>query len=791
MHDQGGRALRIASKVFLVGGIPIVIAAVIATASWFLLREADRARSGAVIAGVVYRDLLLASAERDRFPTDPAAERGRTAARFFQLTTFAAQNLASLADNTRNPAQADAVASAGRNLKNYDAQMRRLVQSTERNDRLTREMSERATGLVLLTDQARTRQHASNADIVGSVSEKDQRLRSIREIVDQAQNLRAVIATSQFKINIIGATEGPQVSFAEGLVRNAARDLERSLQAAGRNADARSLEQLLAAWDATRAAGASVGDPLGSTADLVDWCERLLKVDGSAERSLHEEVGQLLTYSIEANETEQATQNIAIAALKLGQRTSNALDSRNVVEARAALEESEELGATMARLPISPLIQTEMIESLDQWRNRLATTLEGLEEQNAAIAGMNEAAMSLTGVARELNDTFTGDADRLGTTTRMILLIGATIGLFFGSYAAIVVARSIVQPLQRVQQSMLRLAEDPAGGGVSDAHRTDELGDMARAANFFVDEIVAREGALREAVQRADSALADLQRTQAELIQAEKLASLGQLVAGVAHEINTPVGVALTTATVMEQEAKAFSTTAGSQPLLRSQLMGFIERMSEGTHLLAMNLSRAANLVHSFKQVAADQVSGERRAIALRAWLDELVLSLSPILRKRGLAVEIDCPEGVMAETYPGALGQVLTNLVVNAATHAFEEGQGGTLKIAASEIGADRIRLVVSDDGRGVPAENLPRIFDPFFTTARQKGSTGLGLHIVYNLVSQTLRGRIEASSGARAGTSFTIEIPRIAPMPEGQQAAAARPAGKPGVRAKEGAPS
>ena len=325
--------LRIASKVFLVGGIPIVIAAVIATASWFLLREADQARDGAVTAGVVYRDLLLASAERDRFPTDPPAARSRTAARFFQLTALAAQNLASLADNTRSPEQAEAVASAGRNLASYDAQMRRLVQSTERNDQLTREMGERASGLIALTDQARTRQHASNADIVGSVSEKDQRLRDIREIVDQAQNLRAVIATSQFRLNIIGATEGPQVSFAEGLVRNTARDLMRSLQAAGRSADAKVLEGLLATWDATRVEGGSKGDPFRSTTDLVDWCERLLKVDGSAERALHEEVAQLLTYSVEANETEQATQNIAIAALKLGQRTSQALANRDIGEA--------------------------------------------------------------------------------------------------------------------------------------------------------------------------------------------------------------------------------------------------------------------------------------------------------------------------------------------------------------------------------------------------------------------------------------------------------------------------
>jgi signal transduction histidine kinase len=762
--------------VFLVGAIPIVIAAVIAVASWFLLREADRARAGAVLAGGVYRDLLVATAERDRFSMTRPADRSPSVQRFFELTERAGADLGSLAANTRSPDQKSAVERASRNLERYNDLMRKLVASTERSDRLVGEMVERAAALVSLTDEARTRQHASNADIVASVSEKDQRLRAIRDTVDAAQTLRAAVAVAEAHRPAPDATQG---SFSVAEVRHAGLDLQRALETTGRKDEAAELQRLLAAYDPQDGSLPPQPNRDRAGAALIDWCERLLKVDGSAERALHEEVGQLLTYSIEANETEQATQNIAIAALKLGQRTSDALAARDIAAASASLRESDELGATMARLPISPLIQSEMIEALAQWRGRLATTAEGLGEQKATMLAMDAAAVELTEGARLLNDTFTGDADRLGTTTRTILLVGATIGLLFGTYAALVVARSIVRPLRRVQQSMLRLADNPEAGGVSDADRSDELGDMARAANFFVDEIVARETELRAAVQRADAALTDLRRTQDELIQAEKLASLGQLVAGVAHEINTPVGVALTTATVMDQEAKAFAQAAQGGQLLRSQLSEFTERMQEGSRLLAMNLSRAGDLVHSFKQVAADQVSGERRRIDLRTWLQELVTSLSPVIRKRGISVDIDCPEGLSVETYPGALGQVLTNLVVNAAVHGYGGREGGALHLRVTEPDGERIRLRVTDEGRGIPSADLPRIFDPFFTTARQKGSTGLGLHIVYNLVVQTLRGRIKVESVPGQGTTFRIDLPRDLPAPAEPVATRAAPAG------------
>ncbi len=637
-------------------------------------------------------------------------------------------------------------------------------------------MSDRAAELIDLTDQARTRQHASNADIVASLSDKDRRLRLIRDIVDKAQELRAIVATTglnearsepgQGGGRQVDATTAESVAdheakargqvFARTQVRNTVLDLVRVLAAAERRPETDELRGLLAEFDR-----AAAGSPAGSDQALVQFCERLLKVDETEQRALHEELAQLLTYSVQANETEQATQNIAIATLKLGQKTSEALAKRDIATVLAMVAESDALADTMAKLPISPLIQTEMIDAISEWRDRLSTTVTGLREQNAAIAAMDAAAVSLTEGARSLNDTFTGDADRLGGTIRTILLVGATVGLLLGCIAAFVVARQITFPLQRLQQSMIRLAENPAGGGVSEAARKDELGDMARAANFFVAEIVARETALRDAVSRADTALEELRRTQATLIQAEKLASLGQLVAGVAHEINTPVGVALTTATQMGDEARAFAQTASGQQIMRSKLIEFTERMSEGARLLFLNLTRAANLVHSFKQVAADQVSGESRTIELRTWLNELLTSLGPVLRKRQLAVEVECRPGLAIETYPGALGQVLTNLVVNAAVHGFDDGQAGQLRIAVHEPGFNRVALEVSDNGRGIPADQIGRVFDPFFTTARQRGSTGLGLHIVYNLVVQTLRGRIEVRSTPGRGTMFRIDIP------------------------------
>lgn len=267
--------------------------------------------------------------------------------------------------------------------------------------------------------------------------------------------------------------------------------------------------------------------------------------------------------------------------------------------------------------------------------------------------------------------------------------------------------------------------------------------------------------ALQIETERSEAMLADLRAAQAHLVQAEKLGALGQLVAGVAHEINTPIGLAITTATAFDNNLMQLRRTVNSGQVRRSELNRGIDRLDEGSALIFSNLMRAADLIHNFKQVATDQAAEDRRRFDVRDWLVELMSTLGPLLRRKGHQVRLTCAEGIVLDSYPGALAQVVSNLALNAVVHAFPDGRAGTLAIDVVRLGTAQIRLVFRDDGTGIPQENLQRIFDPFFTTRRDKGSTGLGLHIVYNLVTSTLQGRVELESHETIGTVFTIDLP------------------------------
>ena len=487
-----------------------------------------------------------------------------------------------------------------------------------------------------------------------------------------------------------------------------------------------------------------------------------MKINAAEYRAYHDEASQLLTYSVQAHDTELATQNIAIETLKLSNRASQALLRRDEAAARAIFEESSGLAAEVGAQPISPLIQTEMIDALRRWRESLGTSSDGLREQNTLLTEMDGAASTMIESARMLDTEFSRNAEENGRWVGTILLLGAATGLLLGGTAAYFVARSITQPLEHLQSRMTQLAADPEADSIVDGDRSDELGDMARATNTFLVEIARRERAISRAKERADAALATLQQTQAELIQIEKLASLGQLVAGVAHEINTPIGIALTTATVIDDETRYFRTATADGRISRSALTRLVDRVSEGSHLLAANLSRAAELIQSFKHVAADQVSGEQRAFEVQSWLQQLLTSLGPMLRKSGHLGTVDSPADLMLDTYPGALAQVMTNLIVNASLHAFDKGEQGKITLTVLENGSDMLRFVVADNGRGIAAEHRGKIFDPFFTTRRAEGSTGLGLQIVFNLVTSTLQGRIYFESTPGLGTRFIIDLPR-----------------------------
>jgi signal transduction histidine kinase/ligand-binding sensor domain-containing protein len=256
-----------------------------------------------------------------------------------------------------------------------------------------------------------------------------------------------------------------------------------------------------------------------------------------------------------------------------------------------------------------------------------------------------------------------------------------------------------------------------------------------------------------------------LQLTQAKLVEQEKLAGLGSLVAGVAHELNTPLGNSLLVASTMRDVSAEFLQRMQASGLRRSELEQFCQRNAESASLLVRSLGQAANLVNGFKQLAVDQTSEQRRCFDLRTLCDEVTLSLANRLHQGGHELRLEVPDGVQMDSYPGPLGQVLSNLIINALVHGFDGRRNGLLTLTAQAQGDERVKIFFKDNGCGISAEHLGRIFEPFFTTKLGQGGSGLGLHISYNIVSGVLGGSIAAHSAAGEGASFTVIIPCVAP--------------------------
>lgn len=250
-----------------------------------------------------------------------------------------------------------------------------------------------------------------------------------------------------------------------------------------------------------------------------------------------------------------------------------------------------------------------------------------------------------------------------------------------------------------------------------------------------------------------------------QLVEAEKMAALGNLVAGVAHELNTPVGVSITAASTLAERADEIARALADRKLTQSDLTRFLEASGTLSSMILANLQRAGDLIQSFKQVAVDRASERQRPIVLRHYLGQVLHSLQPALRRPLVVVELDVPGDITLDTYPGALAQIVTNLVLNAVVHGFDGRDAGRVALSARRDG-ERLLLEARDDGRGIAPEHLPRIFEPFYTTRRDRGSSGLGLHIVYNLVSQRLGGEIRCESSPGAGARFVVDLPLAPPI-------------------------
>lgn len=409
-------------------------------------------------------------------------------------------------------------------------------------------------------------------------------------------------------------------------------------------------------------------------------------------------------------------------------------------------------------------------------RQGLATLSEQLSSRtdllrNSIDASQADTIAAIDGLSikmrqREQSAQTTFDRTLTAISRNVLVIAGAFLGIIIT--AGIVIALSIRLPLQQIMTSMRAITSGDYDRKVQGTTARDEVGAMARAVEVFRKNAIAKreaENELRASKEKAETALLELNAAQQNLIDAERLAALGGLVAGVAHEVNNPIGISLTVASSFARRTDMFEAELRSNtPLRRSQLEEFVKTSRDAAQQLVANLHRAGDLIQSFKQVAVDRSHAERRQFSLSEATDQIIASLRPVLKKAPITLTVDVPDGLMIDGYPGSYGQILTNLFLNAANHAFPDGQPGAIAVTAKPRGTDDIEISFSDNGAGMSPDVQRQAFDPFFTTRRNEGGTGLGLHIVYNLVTQQLGGRMMLESRLGQGTTFRIIMPRAA---------------------------
>jgi signal transduction histidine kinase len=299
--------------------------------------------------------------------------------------------------------------------------------------------------------------------------------------------------------------------------------------------------------------------------------------------------------------------------------------------------------------------------------------------------------------------------------------------------------------------------------------------EALRQHNVNLEKTVAQRTAeLTASNAELSEALQTLQTAQRELVESEKLASLGRLVAGVAHELNTPLGNALTVVSSLDDRYRQLEAMlAGSVPMRRSTLEDLVRDTRRGQDILQRNVQKAADLVRDFKQVAIDQTADLRRDFDLGKVVEDVLVMVEPSFKHTPFVIETDLCHGLVMNSYPGALGQVLTNLLMNALLHGFEGIERGRVAVRCAPLNEAEAELSVTDDGRGMDESVRRRIFDPFFTTKLGTGGSGLGMHIVHSIVTNVLGGQIEVRSAPGQGTQMLMRLPLNAPQRAGSEAA------------------
>ena len=291
------------------------------------------------------------------------------------------------------------------------------------------------------------------------------------------------------------------------------------------------------------------------------------------------------------------------------------------------------------------------------------------------------------------------------------------------------------------------------------AEKNEEIMEANSGLESQKEELLSQKEELVSQKEELQQTLDQLNETQDQLIQSEKLAALGGLVAGVAHEINTPVGISVTAASSLMDETTQMAELYKQDKISRNEFKEYLNTANQSARLILSNMERTANLVQSFKQVSVDQSTSQKRKFKLKAYTEDVIRSMYSILKKRKININLDMEEDLELDSYPGTFSQIITNLILNSLTHGFEEHDEGKIELAA-RLDNGNLHFEYADDGKGISQENLRKIFEPFFTTNKKIG-TGLGMHIIYNLVTQKLNGTICCESESNIGTRFIIKMP------------------------------
>lgn len=392
-------------------------------------------------------------------------------------------------------------------------------------------------------------------------------------------------------------------------------------------------------------------------------------------------------------------------------------------------------------------------------RNLLIVDLHGYQESYFVLLGQlsrdQEAQMAAA----------SAEVQRSYEQARLLIFGFAAAAVLLSVTVTLLITRYLLRKLGGEPDYAASIAREIAVGNLSPGIliRPNDHSSLLFAMSAMRDALIERDGALRSVNQELVKTIEMLRQTQSELVRSEKIAALGSLVAGVAHEMNTPIGNCILAASTIAEAAENFRRDS-AHAMTRGQLAHFLAEVDDGSALMLRNINRAADLVTAFKKIAVDKHHVQGRAFLLADTLAEARLALADLLEHSACELAVDIPADLEMRSYPGPLAQVLGNLISNAIAHGYE-GQPGPVEISARRLSGERIEIVVRDRGQGIAAEHLPRIFDPFFTTKLGSGSTGLGLHVSYNIVTGILAGHIDVASEAGSGTTATLILPTSVP--------------------------